>query len=231
MKTDKGLKALADSIFEEEMAESLMDDDGPEVPEEYHQRMTQFMQLMTTETRTVKKKRPFATWGRLVALLAIAFITANAVAMTVSEAYKNRIFLLFEDKENGSVTLTTNDTRNFRVGWKNYWYPADLPEGFELTYASDEEYAYFQLYEQTSTGREIRVFQYLGEMNIGSDTEKLKRRDLKVGIYSGYIFYGREDRQFYAIWPTEEDILEINFSGDFTFEEIEDIANGMQYRE
>ena len=136
MKT-KNLEILAAEIGQEiDEKNAELEARDIEVPEDYHEEMLAFIRKLDQESARKEKKQMRQRWLRTAAIFMVCFVGLNAAALGTSEAYREKVFSLFYDNEQGGVTLNFDPGHELIEEWDDYWYPGWLPEGYQL-YAAE----------------------------------------------------------------------------------------------
>ena len=110
--------------------------------------------------------------------------------------------------------------------WEDYWYPAYLPDGYQITYA--EEAPAKCLLIQPGTGAEsLIITEYSQGTEISYDTEHSQISDIQILNYLGKRI-AFENHTIIA-YPTETMILEFRFDAGIPEQEVVKIAENMEY--
>jgi pimeloyl-ACP methyl ester carboxylesterase len=117
-----------------------------EVPKEYHNEMLAFIEKLDRESTRKEKKQASKRWLRAASIFMICFITLNGAALSTSEAYRQKVFSLFYDEEQGGVNLNFDPGHELLEEWEDYWYPAWIPEGYYLYAAEQIEDSHFLVF-------------------------------------------------------------------------------------
>lgn len=226
----KGLEMLARQIgqeIEEKNAALLARD--IEVPKEYHESMLAFIRKLDQETKRKEKKEARQRWLRTTAMFVVCFVSLNAAALGVSEAYREKVFSLFYDEEQGGVTLSFDPGRELMEEWEDYWYPAWLPEGYQLYAAERTEDTDFLMFMSEDTKQELRITTCPADAEYSFDTEWMSREDMDIGMHDGYYFFNEEQEFYIVVFGTGEKILIAEHTGKIEKETMQKIAENMQY--
>lgn len=227
-KNNSGLETFAkkcDSFIEAEIAE--LENQDIDIPQDYHEDMLGFIRAQDNKRKAKERKRRCQRFIRAAAIFLVAFVSLNAVAISTSEAYRERIMSLFKDDT--GVILRTEDEYDLIGDWKNFWYPTNLPETYKLSLAEKVEDSFVMLYLDDENSIELRIKEYPVGQGLMFDTDYLAQENLKVGSYDGYIFIDKEHLLHYAVWMTEKDVIYMEFVGNVTTVEVRKIAEGMKF--
>lgn len=225
-----GLEFLAEKInqdIEREIEEIEKRD--VEIPEEYYKQMRPFIHKLNQELEQKKKKQTRQRWMRMAAVFAVVFISLNAAALGTSEAYRDKVFSLFHDEEQGGVTFVFDAEGEMVEDWENYWAPTWIPEGFQL-YATDKnESGHFILF-QDDKNQIIRLSEYTSDSQISFDTETLGMEEVSIGQNNGYYFKDTEHPRGYVFWYAVKYPIILEFVGaDLNKEVVLKVAENMYY--
>ncbi|MBQ8589841.1 MAG: hypothetical protein IJ486_05250, partial [Firmicutes bacterium] len=173
------------------------------VPEDYHQEMLSFIHNLEREEATVvinvKKKRT-KCWVRVASYLLVAFIGFNALAITASAAYRQRVFSLFKTDDGKGVTLRTEEETELLEGWSGYWYPKDVPREYRLVEANRKNKIDFLWFKSNKREDSIRIFVMPEEFESTYDIEFLTWDEMDVGVYDGYYMVDKRYNIHYGVF-------------------------------
>ena len=229
MKTEN-LKILAAEIGQEiEEKNAELEARKIEVPEDYHEEMLVFIRKLDQETARKEKKQARQRGLRTAAIFMICFVGMNAAALGTSEAYREKVFSLFYDNEQGGVTLNFDPGHELIEEWDDYWYPGWLPEGYQLYAAERTEEMDFLLFMSRDTKKELRVTTYPANASVSIDTEFMAKEAIEIGVYDGFYFSSNEQNVYTVIWQTENALFAVTHCGKIEQNIIKKIAVNMIY--
>lgn len=213
MKT-KNLEILAAEIGQEiDEKNAELEARDIEVPEDYHEEMLAFIRKLDQESARKEKKQMRQRWLRTAAIFMVCFVGLNAAALGTSEAYREKVFSLFYDNEQGGVTLNFDPGHELIEEWDDYWYPGWLPEGYQLYAAERSGNMYVLLFRSENIETELRITTRSADGTLSFDTEWLEREEMDIGIYDGYYFYSKEHNLSYVVLGIEESVIVIEHLG------------------
>ncbi len=228
MKTEN-LEILAAEIgreIEEKNAELEARD--IEVPEDYHEEMLAFIRKLDQETARKEKKRARQQWLRTAAVFLLCVVGLNAVALETSEAYREKVFSLFYDNEQGGVTLNFDPGHELIEDWEDYWYPGWLPEGYQLYAAERTEHGKCLLFMSEDMKQELRIKAHSADSSTSFDTEWLEKEEMDIGIYDGYYFHSEEHNLSYAVLGIDESVIIVEHLGSLDKSVMKKIAENLK---
>ena len=110
--------------------------------------------------------------------------------------------------------------------WEDYWYPAYLPEGYQITYAEEDPVKCFLV--QPGTGAEsLIITEYPQGSELSYDTEHSQISDIRIHNYLGKRIAFEDHTRI--VYPTETMILEFRFDAGIPEQEVVKIAENMEY--
>ena len=227
-KKDKGLKLLAELIAEDmekeiEEIEKL----DVEVPEELHQHMLEFVRELDRKDMERRRKQFRTRAMRFAAVFCVCIVTMGTLALGSSEALRERVFTLFHNEEDGSVTLRTESEYDMIGSWDDYWYPTWMPEGYYLLGADKK--AGVMLFVSDTEEAEIRIIESSLEKGQSYDKESTAAQPVTVQQYQGYLFVDSENCSVDVVWETEESILKIDIQNSTDTAMAVTIAENLEY--
>lgn len=203
-----------------------------EVPEEYHQEMLSFIRGLEHEETTVRvnvKKNRGKKWLRVASIILVAFIGFNAVAITASAVYRQRVFALFETEDGKGVTLRPEETELLE-GWSGYWYPTKLPKEFRLMEVNRENGTDFLWFKSDRSTDNIRIFVIPDECAPTYDIELLNWEEMDVGLYDGYYMVNERSDIHYGVYLIENVICEVQWEGECEKDDIVKLIESLEYK-
>lgn len=226
----KGLKYLAAEIGQElkeknAELESLVID----IPEDYHEAMLALIRKLDQEERRTKRKTARQHCLRTAAAFLVCFVVFNAAALGTSEAYREKVFSLFYDNEQGGVTLNFDTGHELVEEWEGYWYPSWLPEGYQLYAAERNDAMDCLLFMSEDMENVLRIVSYPPESTISFDTDTLKHEQMKINLYDGYYFY--DEFSCYIVIGTDTNTVITEHEGAIDKEVMKKIAENLRKTE
>lgn len=203
-----------------------------EVPEDYHQNMISFIRGLEQEEATVRvdiKKGQRKRCLRAASIVLIAFIGFNTMAITVSAAYRQRVFSLFNTEDGKAVTLRTEDKYKLLEGWNAYWYPTEIPQGYQLTEANRQNKTDFLWFKSNKSSNSIRIVMMPDNYEPTYDLEFLTWDELNIDMYDGYYMVDERYNTHYGVCLMENYICEVQWEGECEKEDIEKLIASLEY--
>lgn len=227
-KKDKGLELLAELIAED-MEKELEEIEklDVEVPEELHQHMLEFVRELDRKDAQRRRKQFRIRAMRFAAVFCVCIITMGTLALGTSEALRERVFTLFHNEEDGSVTLRTKSEYDMIGSWDDYWYPTWIPEGYYLLGADKK--AGVMLFVSDTEEAEIRIVESSLDSNHSFDADTTKADVVKIQEYEGYLFIDQENCSVDVMWLTESRRISIKQKYSLDESVIFKIAENMEY--
>lgn len=223
----KIMKALARKTadaFEKEYEE--LNEAGKEFSPQLDTKLLEAAKFYDKQYAAGQKKRKSRQILQKTAVFLLIFLSVNTLAMGTSHAYRQFVFQVFENKENGSITIHDPAELDMIGSWEDYWYPTYLPEGYQITDAEEVPAKCFLI--QAATGAEdLIITEYPQGSVLSYDTEHSQTSDIQILNYLGKRI-AFEDHT-YIVYPTETMILEFRFDAGIPEQEIVKIAENMEY--
>lgn len=176
-----------------------------------------------------KRKRRTLKSLQIAAAFLLCFTTMSAIAMETSDAFRVRVYQLFEDKEQGGVTLFTQNEYDMIGDWDNYWYPTYLPENTTMIGAEKDGFEKVMAF-RLEDGVEVRINEYSLDSYISMDTDHTTMEEVRIGYYKGYLFIRDEDLYMRVLWMTDDRQLSVRMEGKLDKELLLQIAEGLEYK-
>lgn len=230
MLTEDLLREAAEAILQQYAAEmDAMENDPVEVPEELDRKILQMAREYDAKHRQEIWKKRGRTALRTAAVFVAFVLGIGAIGMSTSEAFRMRIFSMFENRNDGAVAFRDDAAYELLKDWTDYWYPEYLPEGYYLLTAEEnDDFDKIILFKSTDDN-EIRIY----ETNSGGMPEIDKDTNLYEEIYinseTAYLFSDIEQQKYHLLWQTEDCIFRITFSNFDEKEEIIRTADSLKY--
>ena len=223
----KIMKALArktDDAFEKEYEE--LNEAGKAFSPQLDAKLLEAAKFYDKRYAAGQKKRKSRQILQKAAVFLLIFLAANTLAIGTSQAYRQFVFQTFENNENNSITIHNPAELDMIDSWEDYWYPAYLPEGYQITYA--EAIPDKCLLIQPNTGAESLVItEYPQGTEISYDTEHSQISDIQILNYLGKRI--AFENHTIIVYPTETMILEFRFDAGIPEQEVVKIAENMKY--
>lgn len=223
----KIMKALArktDDAFEKEYEE--LNEAGKEFSPQLDAKLLEAAKFYDKRYAVGLKKRKSRQILQKAAVFLLIFLSVNTLAIGTSQAYRQFVFQVFENKENGSITIHNPAELDMIGSWEDYWYPAYLPEGYQITYAEEAPVKCFLV--QPGTGAEsLIITEYPQGSELSYDTEHSQISDIRIHNYLGKRIAFEDHTRI--VYPTETMILEFRFDAGIPEQEVVKIAENMEY--
>lgn len=223
----KMMKALArkiDDAFEKEYEE--LNEAGKAFSPQLDGKLLEAAKFYDKRYAAGQKKRKSRQILQKAAVFLLIFLSVNTLAIGTSHAYRQVVFQVFENNENNSITIHNPAELDMIGSWEDYWYPAYLPDGYQITYA--EEIPEKCLLIQPGTGGEsLIITEYSQGTEISYDTEHSQISDIRILNYLGKRIAFEDHTSI--VYPTETMILEFNFDAGIPEQEVVKIAENMKY--
>ena len=223
----KIMKALArkiDNEFEKEYEE--FNAAGKEFSPELDGKLLEAAKFYDKQYAAGQKKRKSRQILQKAAVFLLIFLSVNTLAIGTSHAYRQFVFQVFENNENNSMTIHNPAELDMIGSWEDYWYPAYLPEGYQITYAEEDPVKCFLV--QPGTGAEsLIITEYPQGSELSYDTKHSQISDIQILNYLGKRI--AFENHTYIVYPTETMILEFSFDAGIPEQEVVKIAENMKY--
>lgn len=227
-KKDKGLELLA-KLIEEDMEKEIAEIEAKavEVPEALHNRMLAFVRELDRKDAQRRKNEFRIRTARFAAVFCVCLVTIGTITLDTSEALRERVFALFHNEEDGSVTLRNESEYDIIGNWDDYWYPMWIPEGYYLLGADKE--AGVMLYVSDTEDAEIRIIESSLKHTQSHDEDTSDFKEIEVKGYKGYLFTDNENCSIDLVWFTDSRIMEIKVKNLKNEDIVMKIAQNMKY--
>lgn len=223
----KMMKALArkiDNEFEKEYEE--LNEAGKKFSPQLDGKLLEAAKFYDKRYAAGQKKRKSRQILQKAAVFLFIFLSVNTLAIGTSHAYRQFVFQVFENNENNSMTIHNPAELDMIGSWEDYWYPAYLPDGYQITYA--EEAPAKCLLIQPGTGAEsLIITEYPQGSELSYDTEHSQISDIRIHNYLGKRIAFEDHTRI--VYPTETMILEFRFDAGIPEQEVVKIAENMEY--
>ena len=176
-----------------------------------------------------KRKRRTLKSLQIAAAFLLCFTTMSAIAMETSDAFRVRVYQLFEDKEQGGVTLFTQNEYDMIGDWDNYWYPTYLPENTTMIGVEKDGFEKAMAF-RSEDGVKVRINEYSLDSRISMDTDHTTMEEVRIGYYKGYMFIRDEDLYMRVLCMTDDRQLSFRMEGKLDKELLLQIAEGLEYK-
>ena len=223
----KFMKTLAkkiDDAFEKEYEE--LNEAGKEFSPQLDAKLLEAAKFYDKRYAVGQKKRKSRQILQKAAAFLLIFLSVNTLAIGTSHAYRQFVFQVFENNENNSMTIHNPAELDMIGSWEDYWYPAYLPEGYQITYAEEDPVKCFLV--QPGTGAEsLIITEYPQGSELSYDTKHSQISDIQILNYLGKRI--AFENHTYIVYPTETMILEFSFDAGIPEQEVVKIAENMEY--
>ena len=223
----KIMKALArktDDAFEKEYEE--LNEVGKGFSPQLDAKLLEAAKFYDMQYAAGQKKRKSRQILQKAAVFLLLFLSVYTLAIGTSQAYRQFVFQVFENNENNSMTIHNPAELDMIGSWEDYWYPAYLPEGYQITYAEEDPVKCFLV--QPGTGEEpLLITEYPQGSELSYDTEHSQISDIRIHNYLGKRIAFEDHTRI--VYPTETMILEFRFDAGIPEREVVKIAENMEY--
>ena len=223
----KIMKALArktDDAFEKEYEE--LNEAGKEFSPQLDAKLLEAAKFYDKRYAAGQKKRKSRQILQKAAVFLLIFLSVNTLAIGTSHAYRQFVFQVFENKENNSITIHNPTELDMIGSWEDYWYPAYLPDGYQIAAAEEIPVKCFLI--QPGTGAEsLIITEYPQGSEISYDTEHSQISDIQILNYLGKRIAFEDHTRI--VYPTETMILEFRFDAGIPEQEVVKVAENMKY--
>lgn len=126
----------------------------------------------------------------------IVFLALNTIAIGTSDAYRQFVFQSFENQKNHSITFHNQAEKSLLGEWSNYWYPAYLPEGYEIISAEDVSGKCILIQAGEGT---LLISEYAAGTELSVDTKHSDVSDIRINNSVGKrISFGNQTMRCYS---------------------------------
>lgn len=228
--SDEVLKIVAASlkqqVIEEEneyvkKAESI-DDIFPIEPD---QDFLKFAQDYDRRKKLHRRKKTFQT----VAMVLVCVFVTSGIALESSEAFRAKVYRLFFDDEAGGVSLFTEEESEKLKDWDGYWYPAYMPEEFQLAGAGFEDVRQVLYYKSEDGFAEVRIIEMPVDVAVNMDTDTTRMEEISIGYHKGYLFEDKENANITIFLLMDQQQVEIRAEGQIDKKTVLKIAESLEY--
>ncbi len=177
------------------------------------------------------RKKPYR-WKKTLQTAVIVLacvIVANGIALETSEAFRSRVYSLFFNDEKGSVTLSTEEESELLQDWNGHWYPAYMPEEFQLVTAESDSDRYVLFFKSNVGLAEVRIIEMPLDMVIGMDTDTTAMEEISIGYHKGYLFEDKENASITLFLLMDELQIEMRVDGKLDKDTALKIAESLEY--
>ena len=200
------------------------------VPEEHDSTILEIARSydakLKKNTRTMKRRRAL----RIVAVFAVAVIGLGSIGISASEAFRMKVFSLFENKD-GTVVFRNDTEYELLKDWTKYWYPEYLPEGYYLLSAEDSKMQKTMMFESVDIDSRIRIYEKNERVLSMIDIDTNIYEKVYINSFEGYMYINEDNNSMDLIWQTYDSVLEISISNTVDDNLIIEIAENMKYIE
>ena len=173
---------------------------------------------------TVQKARKDIQFLKKIAIFLVVFLSANAIAIGTSQAYRQFVFQVLENKDNNAITFHNRAEQDMLGSWDDYWYPTYLPKNYQIVAAEENPEKSILIHAGESS---LLITEYSKGAEISYDTKHSQLSDIRIhnSIGKKMVF----DEQNIIVYPTDTYILEFTFDSEISEEEVVKIAENMEY--
>lgn len=192
-----------------------------------------FLDFAREYDKNAKKRNKLTKQKRILrtaAVFAVCIITIFAIAIETSDALRVRIYDIFSDKSEGSITLLPEAEKGLLGEWEDYWYPTYIPDGFQMVGA--EKYADESaiIFENKENEAYFNIMEFSFDTVLSYDTDTNSMEAVRIACYQGYLFEDIQNQSIGIFWMTDDRQLSVNAKGKIDRETIIKIAEGLEYR-
>ncbi len=226
------IEKIADIIDDElniEIAECEKAD--ADIPKEHDKILLEMAREYDAKMRRTVHRRKGKRALRIAAVIAVVIMGLGSIGISASEAFRMRVFSLFENKEDGAVVFRNDTEYELLSGWSDYWYPEYLPEGYYLFTVKSIDLQKTMLFVKINTDNEIRIYEKNNQLLSMVDIDTNVYEKVNLGTYEGYIYIDEINNSTDLIWQTDDRILEISVSNILDYDFVISIAKNMKYIE
>lgn len=221
----KFLKKLAQKIdneFENEYAE--LSEIGKDFSPALDAKLLETAKSYDKKYSTVQKARKDIQFLKKIAIFLVVFLSANAIAIGTSQAYRQFVFQVLENKDNNAITFHNRAEQDMLGSWDDYWYPTYLPKNYQIVAAEENPEKSILIHAGESS---LLITEYSKGAEISYDTKHSQLSDIRIhnSIGKKMVF----DEQNIIVYPTDTYILEFTFDSEISEEEVVKIAENMEY--
>ena len=202
-----------------------------EIPPEHDRKMLEMARRCDRERVRAKRRTACRKAVRVAAVFLVVMLALGGIGMSSSEAFRMRVFNLFENKEDGAVILRGETDAEILDGWEDYWYPTYLPEGYYLLDAEDDSLTKFLLFKSSDDSREIRLLEDQGGGSLAVDMDTNECEKINNGDYEIYVFHDQENSTRLAIWSIGEQRIRMYLPDEEDNDTICKIATNLKHVE
>lgn len=202
-----------------------------EIPPEHDRKILEMARRCDRERRRAKRRTACRKAARVAAVFLVVMLALGGIGISSSEAFRMRVFNLFENKEDGAVVLRSKTDAEILKGWEDYWYPEYLPEGYYLLSAEDDLLTKVLLFKSPDGEEEIKLLEDRTGVSAAVDMDTNKYEKLNNGDYEIYIFRDTGNSTILAIWEVEEYKIQLYLPDSEDADTICKIADNLQYVE
>lgn len=202
-----------------------------EIPLEHDRKILEMARRCDRERRRAKRRTACRKAARVAAVFLVVMLALGGIGISSSEAFRMRVFNLFENKEDGAVVLRSKTDAEILKGWEDYWYPEYLPEGYYLLSAEDDSLTKVLLFKSPDGEEEIKLREDRTGVSAAVDMDTNKYEKLNSGDYEIYIFRDTGNSTVLAIWAVGEYKMQLYLPDSEDVDTICKIADNLQYVE
>lgn len=229
--TDEMKKELEDIIFEsldiptdEELANIV-------IPKELDEKMLAYVRQVDRDNEVKRKKARRKKITQVCAASLAVVLLSGTITVASVDALRVKYFGFLTNENEDSIEFKPNDKSPLLEGWSDFWYPEYVPEGFELTYVSDDGVEKLLFFETSDKKQSIAVSVLPADAHLGYDIEHGDMEQIKIDGDQGYILKDNENKNINFIAMKAENTIMIDASGYLDDEEIIKMAESLVFNE
>lgn len=182
--------------------------------------------------RAYDRRRKQYRWKKTlqtVAIVLVCVIVTNGIALETSEAFRSRVYSLFFNDEEGSVTLFTEEESELLQDWNGHWYPAYMPEELQLVAAGSDDERFLLYFKSADESAKVKIIEMPLDMLIGMDTDTTTMEEISIGYHKGYLFEDKENASITLFLLMDGLQIEMRVDGKLDKDTVLKIAESLEY--
>lgn len=200
-----------------------------EIPPEHDRKILEMARRCDRERRRAKRRTACRKAARVAAVFLVVMLALGGIGISSSEAFRMRVFNLFENKEDGGVVLRSKTDAEILKGWEDYWYPEYLPEGYYLLSAEDDGVDKVMTF--SNGGREdIRIFESVADSALAIDVDTNVYQRVVINAKSeAFLFEDANSGNSHITWGAGDEVLTVSACQYLDKDILIRIAENMKY--
>lgn len=200
-----------------------------EIPPEHDRKMLEMARRCDRERVRAKRRTACRKAVRVAAVFLVVMLALGGIGMSSSEAFRMRVFNLFENKEDGAVILRGETDAEILDGWEDYWYPTYLPEGYYLLDAEDDGVDKVMTFVNEGGG-DIRIFESDANSSLAVDVDTNVYQRVMINTRSeAFLFEDADSGNSHITWVIDDDILTVSANQNLNKDILIQIAEKMKH--